>query len=67
MIISHLFIFLDLKKEFRKWRLVDDRWSVFLSGYDYEIKHIPGTQICHADCLSRSNLDSIKVVVLALK
>ena len=29
------------------------RWAVFLSGYDYEIRHIKGSQNLQADCLSR--------------
>lgn len=36
------------------------RWSVFLSGYQYEIKHIKGTDNSHADCLSRLNTDNLK-------
>lgn len=29
------------------------RWAVFLSGYDFSIKHIKGKDNCLADCLSR--------------
>ena len=31
------------------------RWSVFLSGYQYIIKYIKGSLIGNADCLSHLN------------
>lgn len=34
------------------------RWSVFLSGYNYSMKYIKVRDNCNADCLSRLNSDS---------
>lgn len=30
------------------------RWAIKLSEYDYVVEHRPGSQMCHADALSRS-------------
>ena len=33
------------------------RWSLFLQGFNFEVKYKPGKQIPHADSLSRRNYD----------
>nr|XP_034968432.1 uncharacterized protein LOC118083738 [Zootoca vivipara] len=35
------------------------RWSIFLNGYQYELCHVKGTHLCHADALSRLPLPHI--------
>lgn len=39
------------------------RWSLTLSAYDYEFKYKPGTQIAHADALSRLPLPDAPTTV----
>ena len=43
------------------------RWKEKLSLFDFEIKHRPGTQISHADVLSRANDNSYKISAVNLE
>ena len=43
------------------------RWKEKLSLFDFEIKHRPGTQISHADALSRTNDNSYKISAVNLE
>ena len=47
------------------------RWAVTLSAYQYSIRYKPGSEVCHADALSRlpipsSNTDSIPGSIIGL-
>ena len=47
------------------------RWAVTLSAYQYSIRYRPGSEVCHADALSRlpipsSNTDSIPGSIIGL-
>ncbi|XP_023247151.1 uncharacterized protein K02A2.6-like [Copidosoma floridanum] len=43
------------------------RWAVFLSGFDYEIKHVKGTDNEVADCLSRLNNKQVQEAIESSK
>ena len=62
LVIDHkprIFIFGEKKSIPAMAASREQRWSVFLSAYDYSIKHIADTNNCHSDCLSRLNNEKI--------